>query len=456
MRSPATQRWPLPRWRSVARMIDGTHPGDDGGVGRHHALRALAGGRAAGHRGPRPGRRGAGRRRRRVPRSGAGRRRGVRRGRPRARAHHRPRRRRVRRRRPAAHRRAGGGVGPLRADVVGRRRHRAVLGPARRRRPRPRLDRRARHDDGRHGPHPPAHRDDRPHPRHPRRADDVRRQGRAVGPAAGAGPDPPRRGPGVDRRVQAVGRRRDVLQRRAGDRAVRRRAARAAAGAGDAGDRQGPPRRAALRAGLDGGDVRARRRRAAPPPAHRGVRGPRGLQAGPEGLVGDAPQAQPDLGRDDQRSGPGRALQPARRTAGCRAVARAGHLPFVGRAGRAARFIDARALHDPPTRTGCCARSRSTKRGCATTCGRAMDSCSASPSCWRSWRRAAPATMRIGSSSATPWRRGRSGRDFRTLLENDPEMALGKEALDEAFDLERSLRHLDRVGAALDEIRPTG
>jgi adenylosuccinate lyase len=48
------------------------------------------------------------------------------------------------------------------------------------------------------------------------------------------------------------------------------------------------------------------------------------------------------------------------------------------------------------------------------------------------------------------------GRDFRTLLEDDPDMVLGKEALDEAFDLERSLRHLDRVGAALDEIRPNG
>ena len=46
------------------------------------------------------------------------------------------------------------------------------------------------------------------------------------------------------------------------------------------------------------------RRRAAPPPAHRGRRGARGLQAGPEGLLGDAAQAQPDLRRDDQRPGP--------------------------------------------------------------------------------------------------------------------------------------------------------
>ena len=42
-----------------------------------------------------------------------------------------------------------------------------------------------------------------------------------------------------------------------------------------------------------------------------------------------------------------------------------------------------------------------------------------------------------------------TGTDFRTLLERDPEMTLDKETLDEAFDLERSLRHLDRVAAAL-------
>ena len=47
-----------------------------------------------------------------------------------------------------------------------------------------------------------------------------------------------------------------------------------------------------------------------------------------------------------------------------------------------------------------------------------------------------------------------TGTDFRTLLEDDPEVTLDKEALDEAFDLERSLRHLDRVAAALDELRP--
>ncbi len=44
--------------------------------------------------------------------------------------------------------------------------------------------------------------------------------------------------------------------------------------------------------------------------------------------------------------------------------------------------------------------------------------------------------------------------DFRTLLEEDPDVALSKEVLDEAFDLGRSLRHADRVTAALDHLRP--
>ena len=45
-----------------------------------------------------------------------------------------------------------------------------------------------------------------------------------------------------------------------------------------------------------------------------------------------------------------------------------------------------------------------------------------------------------------------TGSDFRTLLEQDPEMTLDREALDEAFDLARSLRHVERFAAALDAI----
>ena len=45
------------------------------------------------------------------------------------------------------------------------------------------------------------------------------------------------------------------------------------------------------------------------------------------------------------------------------------------------------------------------------------------------------------------------GRDFRSLLEADPDVGrLGHDAIDEAFDLGRSLRHLDVVFGQLDEI----
>ena len=44
------------------------------------------------------------------------------------------------------------------------------------------------------------------------------------------------------------------------------------------------------------------------------------------------------------------------------------------------------------------------------------------------------------------------GRSFRAVLEDDPEVTLDKAALDEAFDLWRSLRHVDRVFDALSEI----
>jgi len=43
-------------------------------------------------------------------------------------------------------------------------------------------------------------------------------------------------------------------------------------------------------------------------------------------------------------------------------------------------------------------------------------------------------------------------RSFRALLEADPELGLTPQQLDEAFDLERSLRHLDRVFASLEEL----
>jgi adenylosuccinate lyase len=45
-----------------------------------------------------------------------------------------------------------------------------------------------------------------------------------------------------------------------------------------------------------------------------------------------------------------------------------------------------------------------------------------------------------------------TGTEFRTLLEQDPEVTLDAAALADAFDLRRSLRHVGRMAAALDEI----
>ncbi|HSH58064.1 MAG TPA: adenylosuccinate lyase [Acidimicrobiales bacterium] len=44
------------------------------------------------------------------------------------------------------------------------------------------------------------------------------------------------------------------------------------------------------------------------------------------------------------------------------------------------------------------------------------------------------------------------GKDLRTMLEADPDVALGAEALDEAFDLDRSLRHTGRIFEQLEAV----
>jgi adenylosuccinate lyase len=46
------------------------------------------------------------------------------------------------------------------------------------------------------------------------------------------------------------------------------------------------------------------------------------------------------------------------------------------------------------------------------------------------------------------------GRPFRQVLDEDPEVTLTPEALDQAFDLSRSLRHVHRFTDALEELTP--
>jgi adenylosuccinate lyase len=46
------------------------------------------------------------------------------------------------------------------------------------------------------------------------------------------------------------------------------------------------------------------------------------------------------------------------------------------------------------------------------------------------------------------------GRPFRQVLDEDPEVTLSPAALDDAFDLTRTLRHVHRFTDALDALAP--
>ncbi len=257
------------------------------------------------------------------------------RARRRDRARDPPRRRGLRRRRRGRPRR-GGPLVPLRADLVGRARHGARAagtrrGRADRRGHRPGVRRRRRARRG-----APADADHGPHARDPRRADDVRAQARRLGvrarPGAGAS-YPCARG---HARRQALRRRRHLR----GDRS-RGRAASRASGSGSS--RRRPRRRSSSATATPSCSARShssprRSRRFALEIRHLArtevgeVAG--AVRARPEGLVGDAAQAQPRRLRAHLRPRPRRARPGARRPRERRAVARARHLALVGRARR--------------------------------------------------------------------------------------------------------------------------
>ena len=90
----------------------------------------------------------------------------------------------------------------------------------------------------------------------------------------------------------------------------------------------------------------ALRDRGPQPPAHRDRGAAGAVQGGPEGQLGDAPQAQPDPVRADRRPGPAPARLRPHRARGPAALARARHQPQQRRAGHPAR----------------------TRRSCSTTC----------------------------------------------------------------------------------------
>ena len=122
-------------------------------------------------------------------------------------------------------------------------------------------------------------------------------------------------------RRQAVGRGRHVLQHRPGGRAPRVRRARADAGAGHAGRGPRPPRRVPVGVRRRSGatvELIAVELRHLQRTEVREVE--EGFQAGPEGLVGHAPQAQPDHRRAAVPAWPascGATSRPASRTSRC-------------------------------------------------------------------------------------------------------------------------------------------
>ena len=93
---------------------------------------------------------------------------------------------------------------------------------------------------------------------------------------------------------------------------------------------------------------RALRDRGPQPAANRGARGRGAVRRRPEGLLGDAAQAQPDPHRADHRPGPGAARLRPGRDRERRPLARARHLPLRRRAGDPAGRDDPARLHAGP------------------------------------------------------------------------------------------------------------
>ena len=186
-------------------------------------------------------------------------------------------------------------------------------------------------------------------------------------PSACASPASPSRPTATSRRLERrlrAARRRQALRR---GRHLRLGAARGR-GAGDgaarpaARGRRHPGRPARPPRGADLADRDRRRRpralrdRGPQPAAHRGARGRGAVRRRPEGLLGDAPQAQPDPHRADHRPRPRPARLRPGRARERRPLARARHLPLRRRAGDPPR-------RDDPASTTCRTSRRGSPRG---------------------------------------------------------------------------------------------
>ena len=189
------------------------------------------------------------------------------------------------------------------------------------------------------------------------------------------------------------------------------------------------------------------------PPAHRDRRGPGAVPDRPEGLVGDAPQAQPDPVRADRRARPAAARLRPHRARGPAAVARARHQPLERRAGHPARRDDRPRLHARADDRRSSTASSSAPSGCART-SRAGSGCTRRRgSSSRSWTTAAcrartptPIVQRASLRAAD------ERAPLRDLLAVDPGVAqrLSLAQLDACFDEAAFLRHVPEVIARLD------
>ena len=245
----------------------------------------------------------------------------------------------------------------------------------------------ARRSARRRRPRARAHAVRRAHSRNPRRADDVRDQARGVRIRGESQRGPTRAGLRSGDGRRALGSRRDVLRDLARVRGARPRPPRSPPRAGlDPDCPARPPRRAARRDRARRRRLGAVRNRAAPPRPHRGRRGPRAVRARPEGLEFDAAQAQSDQVRAGRRP---RARAPRERDGGVGgrgAVARARHLPLLGRARDPARLDDPARPPAAPG-PGLVQAWSSTPSACARTSSSPTERCSPSVCCSRWWNR---------------------------------------------------------------------
>ena len=215
-----------------------------------------------------------------------------------------------------------------------------------------------------------------------------------------------------------------------------------------AGGRPRPPRRIPVGVRVGGRDRRDDRHRAPPPAAHRGGRGRGGVQAPGRRAARPCPtSATPSPA--ERLSGLARVLRGNLR---CRArgrgpVARARHLPQLGGAGDPARRA-------PASPTTCCEGQRARAdlqvdpSACASNLRGATAWCSASRCSSPWWRRGWRATTPTASCSDDA--RGVEQASPVPRCSRPTPRCTSRPKLDEAFSLERALRHVVVIFEALD------